>query len=112
MSYVGHFREAGKWHFRQKNDRPGSEISGYHKRVIDHPANSPPVSQRNQGGEGMNGILPRKLTYPMENYGWKIMFFLKWSIFRGHVGFRGCKCVCEILHTICVFATFSSGNEQ
>ncbi len=89
MSYVDHFREAGKWHFRQKNDRPGSEISGYHKRVIDHPANSPPVSHRNQEGKGMNGILPRKLAYPMDNYAWKIMFFLKWSIFRGHVWFSG-----------------------
>jgi len=56
IRYVVHLQEAS-WLLKKKNDRPGSEISGYHKRVIDHPANSPPVSKRNQQKEeeGMNG---------------------------------------------------------
>ena len=33
--------------------------------------------------------LPRKLTCPLKNSGWKTTFLLKWSLFRGHVSFWG-----------------------
>ncbi len=33
--------------------------------------------------------LPRKLSYPLKNAGWKTVFLLKWFIFRWHVNFRG-----------------------
>ena len=29
-------------------------------------------------------LLPRKLTYPLKNDGWKILVFLNWFFFRGH----------------------------
>ncbi len=34
-------------------------------------------------------LFPRKLTCPQRNCGWKTTFLLKWSLFRGHVSFRG-----------------------
>ena len=37
-------------------------------------------------------ILPRKLTYPLKNDGWKTIFLLKCSLFRGDVNFHGCIC--------------------
>ena len=36
-------------------------------------------------------ILPRKLTCPLKNGGWKTTFLLKWLLFMGHVSFQGCK---------------------
>ncbi len=38
-----------------------------------------------------SSLLPWKLTCPLEHSGWKTSFLLKWSLFRGHVSFRGCK---------------------
>ena len=37
-------------------------------------------------------ILPRKLTYPLKNDGWKTIVLLKCSLFRGDVNFHGCIC--------------------
>ena len=37
-------------------------------------------------------ILPRKRTRPLKNDGWKSIFLLKWSLFRGHVDFWGGGC--------------------
>ena len=34
---------------------------------------------------------PEKLTCPLKINGWKMYFLLKWSLFRGHVSFQGCK---------------------
>ncbi len=48
-------------------------------------------------GLGLGGLdqyehlLPRKLTCPLKINGWKMYFLLKWSLFRGHVSFPGCK---------------------
>ena len=39
----------------------------------------------------INQLLPRKLTCPQKINGWKMYFLLKWSLFRGHVSFPGCK---------------------
>ena len=36
------------------------------------------------------GVLPGKLTCPLKINGWKKYFLLKWSLFMGHVSFRGC----------------------
>ncbi len=35
-------------------------------------------------------LLPRKLTCPLKDSGWKNMFLLKWSVFRRHLRFWGC----------------------
>ena len=32
---------------------------------------------------------PENLTCPLKNSGWKATFLLKWSLFSGHVNFRG-----------------------
>ena len=42
--------------------------------------------------DGYN-ILPGKLTnVPWKINGWKMYFLLKYSLFRGHLNFQGCKC--------------------
>ncbi len=36
-------------------------------------------------------IISWKLTCPLKINGWKMYSLLKWSLFRGHVSFRGCN---------------------
>ena len=36
----------------------------------------------------------RKLTCPLKNDGWKTIFLLKWSPFRGYVSFTECNGLC------------------
>lgn len=38
-----------------------------------------------------SSILPRKITCPLKNSGWEIIFLLKWPLFGGHLSFQWCR---------------------